>query len=61
MVEIVFAIPGIASYFVEAARFRDLPVIQACLLFFTLFFVLVNLAIDLIVLAVDPKQKPAAA
>jgi peptide/nickel transport system permease protein len=61
VVEIVFSWPGIASYFVEAVRFRDLPVIQAGLLLFTVFFVLVNLVVDLIVAAVDPKQKLARA
>lgn len=57
VVEIIFSWPGISSYFVEAVRFRDLPVIQAGLMLFTLFFVIVNLIADLIVMALDPKQR----
>lgn len=59
VVEIIFSWPGVSSYFVEAVRFRDLPVIQAGLMLFTLFFVLVNLTADMIVMALDPKQRRA--
>lgn len=57
VIEPIFAWPGVASYFVDAARFRDYQVLQSSLLFFSIFFILVNFVVDLIVLAVDPKQR----
>ena len=57
VIEPIFAWPGVASYFVDAARFRDFQVLQSTLLMFSIFFILVNLIVDLIVLMVDPKQR----
>jgi len=57
VIEPIFAWPGVASYFVDAARFRDYQVLQSSLLLFSVFFILVNFVVDLIVLAVDPKQR----
>ena len=42
---------------VEAARFRDLPVMQASLLAFAALFILVNLTVDLVVMLVNPLQR----
>lgn len=61
VVEIIFSWAGVASYFIEAVRFRDLPIIQAGLLLFTVFFVCVNLAADLLVMMFDPRQRRAKA
>ena len=60
IIEPIFSWPGLGAYFVEAARFRDLPVLQACLLIFSVLFIAVNLAVDLIVILVDPLQRRAA-
>ncbi|MCB4771021.1 ABC transporter permease [Ancylobacter sp. Lp-2] len=57
VIEPIFAWPGVASYFVEAARFRDYQVLQSSLLLFSMFFILVNFVVDLIVLTIDPKQR----
>lgn len=57
VIEPIFAWPGIAAYFVEAVRFRDFQVLQSCLLVFCVFFILVNLAVDLLAMALDPKQR----
>lgn len=57
VVEPIFALPGIGAYFVEAAKFRDLPVVQACLLLFAVLFIVVNLMIDLTVFVMDPKSR----
>jgi peptide/nickel transport system permease protein len=57
VIEPIFAWPGIAAYFIEATRFRDYQVLQSCLLVFCIFFILVNLAVDLIALSIDPKQR----
>lgn len=60
IIEPIFSWQGLGAYFVEAARFRDLPVLQACLLIFSVLFIVVNLAVDLIVIVVDPLQRRAA-
>jgi peptide/nickel transport system permease protein len=57
VIEPIFAWQGIAAYFLEAAKFRDFPVLQSTLLMFSIFFIVVNMIVDLIVLAVDPKQR----
>ena len=60
IIEPIFSWQGLGAYFVEAARFRDLPVLQACLLIFSVLFIVVNLAVDLIVILIDPLQRRAA-
>ena len=60
IIEPIFSWQGVGAYFVEAARFRDLPVLQSCLLLFSVFFIIVNLSVDLIVMTVDPLQRRAA-
>ncbi|RWH82248.1 MAG: ABC transporter permease [Mesorhizobium sp.] len=60
IIEPIFSWQGLGAYFVEAARFRDLPVLQACLLIFSVLFIVVNLVVDLIVIVVDPLQRRAA-
>jgi peptide/nickel transport system permease protein len=57
VIEPIFAWPGIAAYFVEAVRFRDFQVLQSLLLIFCVFFILVNMAVDLITMMLDPKQR----
>ena len=57
IVEPVFAWPGVGSYYLEAVRFRDLPVIQAGVLLFALAFLLVNLTVDLTYALLDPKVR----
>ena len=57
IVETVFAWPGVGSYYLEAVRFRDLPVIQAGVLLFALAFLLVNLTVDLTYALLDPKVR----
>ncbi|MDP3342368.1 ABC transporter permease [Frigidibacter sp.] len=59
IIEPIFSWNGVGAYFVEAARFRDLPVLQSCLLMFSILFILVNLAVDLIVMMADPLQRRA--
>jgi peptide/nickel transport system permease protein len=57
VIEPIFAWPGIAAYFIEAVRFRDYQVMQSCLLVFCVFFIVVNLAVDLLAMTLDPKQR----
>jgi peptide/nickel transport system permease protein len=53
--EYVFAWPGLGKTIVRAIALRDLPVVEGCVLFLTAVFVLVNLAVDVIYLYLDPR------
>lgn len=53
--ETVFAIPGLGRLTVDAVLQRDYPVIQGLVLMFSLFYVLINLAVDLCYAYVDPR------
>jgi len=55
VVETVFTIPGLGRLLVDAIFSRDYPVIQGCLLFVAVVYVLVNLVIDLCYPFFDPK------
>ncbi len=53
--EAVFSISGIGRLMIEAIRMRDYPIIQAGVLFISLAFCLVNLAVDVLYAFVDPR------
>jgi peptide/nickel transport system permease protein len=53
--ESVFAIPGVGRLVVDAILHRDYPVIQGVLLIFSATYVVVNLIIDLLYVAIDPR------
>jgi peptide/nickel transport system permease protein len=53
--ESVFAIPGLGRLTVDAILRRDYPVIQGVVLLFSFLYVLVNLAVDLLYTAFDPR------
>ena len=53
--ETVFAIPGLGRLTVDAILRRDYPVIQGVVLLFSLTYVLVNLAVDLLYTVFDPR------
>ena len=55
VVETVFTIPGLGRLLVDAIFARDYPVIQGCLLFIALIYVLVNLLVDLCYPIFDPR------
>jgi peptide/nickel transport system permease protein len=55
--ETVFGLPGIGNLVVSAVLRRDYPVIQGALLVIAGLYVLVNLLIDLLYLAIDPRVK----
>jgi peptide/nickel transport system permease protein len=57
VVEYVFAWPGIGKMAVDAALLRDTPVIVGFAVAAGVIFVLVNLAVDLIVAAFDPRAR----
>jgi peptide/nickel transport system permease protein len=53
--ETIFSWPGIGRLVVEAISSRDYPVIQGCILFFAVVFVIINLAVDLLYGILDPR------
>jgi len=59
IVEQVFAIPGLGRMGLQAIVQRDYPVLQAVVLLVTFIFVLVNLAVDLLYVALDPRIRYA--
>jgi peptide/nickel transport system permease protein len=54
-IEAVFARPGLGRYAVAAVAARDYPVVQGTVLFLALVYVAVNLLIDLLYAALDPR------
>ncbi|TCU06108.1 ABC transporter permease [Rhizobium sullae] len=55
--ETVFAIPGVGRLVVDAILRRDYPVIQGVVLLFSVAYVLINLAIDLLYTVLDPRVR----
>ncbi|MGC4377015.1 ABC transporter permease [Fictibacillus sp. Mic-4] len=57
LTETIFGWPGIGSYIYEAIQNRDYPVIQSGILVIASIFVLINLVVDLLYAAIDPRIK----
>ena len=57
IIETVFSWPGLGRLIVQAVPGRDFPVIQAGVFLFAVIFVSVNLAVDLLYAAVDPRVR----
>jgi peptide/nickel transport system permease protein len=55
VIETVFTIPGLGRLMVDSIFQRDYPVIQGCLLFVAISYVVVNLIIDLLYPLFDPR------
>lgn len=55
--ERVFAWPGLGQTVVDAILTRDFPVIQAAVLMIALFFILINLAVDILCMILDPRVR----
>ncbi|MET0681906.1 MAG: ABC transporter permease [Casimicrobiaceae bacterium] len=55
--ETVFQWPGMGLLFIQAINFADIPVMAAYLCFIALVFVFINLVVDLMYYAVDPRLR----
>ncbi|HEV2281323.1 MAG TPA: ABC transporter permease [bacterium] len=55
IVESVFARSGLGRFAVAAVQSRDFPVIQGIVLFAAAVYALVNLSVDVVYLAIDPR------
>ena len=59
--ETVFQWPGMGLLFIQAVTFADIPVMAAYLCLIALIFVVINLAVDLLYFAVDPRLRMTTA
>ncbi|MEM9028372.1 MAG: ABC transporter permease [Pseudomonadota bacterium] len=57
--ETVFQWPGLGRLFFQAVQTADIPVMAAYLVFTALLFILINLAVDLLYVCVDPRVRLA--
>jgi peptide/nickel transport system permease protein len=55
--ETVFQWPGMGLLFIQAVTVADVPVMAAYLCLIALFFVVINLVVDLLYYAVDPRLR----
>jgi len=55
--EQVFQWPGMGLLFIQAVQFADIPVMAAYLCLIGLIFVVINLVVDLLYYAVDPRLR----
>ena len=55
--ETVFQWPGMGLLFIQAVTFADIPVMAAYLCLIAFIFVVINLIVDLLYFAVDPRLR----
>jgi peptide/nickel transport system permease protein len=55
--ETVFQWPGMGLLFIQAVNYADIPVMAAYLCLIALFFVVINLIVDLLYYTVDPRLR----
>jgi peptide/nickel transport system permease protein len=59
IIERIFAYPGIGNMAIDAVINRDLPLIQGLVLVFGALFIVINLIVDLLVAAFNPRLRHA--
>jgi len=55
VVEIVFSWPGLGQLALQSVQARDYPVLQGAILLFAVVFLIINLVVDLLYTAIDPR------
>lgn len=55
IMETIFTLPGIGRYLVHAIFHRDYPVVQTLIVLMGVLFVVINLVVDLLYAALDPR------
>ena len=51
----MFTYPGLGRLLIQAISMRDYPLIQGCILVILVIYVLINLLVDVLYLAIDPR------
>ncbi|WGF86446.1 ABC transporter permease [Marinivivus vitaminiproducens] len=59
--ETVFQWPGMGFLFIQAVQFADIPIMAAYLVMVALFFVVINLIVDILYFVVDPRLRAQSA
>jgi peptide/nickel transport system permease protein len=59
LVESVFAWPGLGRYLVGAVESRDIAVVQGLAVVYAVIFIVLNLIVDILYVAVDPRLREA--
>lgn len=57
VVETVFAWPGLGKMTLDAVNSRDFPVVQGAVIMIAVFFITINLLVDLLYAFVDPRVR----
>lgn len=57
IVETVFQWPGLGQLIIQAIQFSDVPMMAAYLVMIAFIFVVINLVVDLLYYAVDPRMR----
>ena len=57
--ESLFGWPGMGQLLVDALFARDYPVVQGVVLTFSILFILVNLAVDVLYVVINPRLRRA--
>ena len=57
VIETLFVLPGVGQFVVTSLYNRDLPVIQGLILYISILYVLVNLAVDILYTYLDPRLR----
>lgn len=57
VVEVVFAVPGLARHYVSATTASDYPLLLGMTVALTLFVIVANLLVDLALAVLDPRQR----
>lgn len=60
LTETVFSWPGIGRLAYNAVMSRDYPLLQGIVLFIAVIFVIINLAVDLVYVLLDPRIRLGA-
>lgn len=55
--EEIFAWPGVGTYLIQAIRYRDIVAVQGAVMMIVLLFLGVNLMVDLLYVAIDPRTR----
>ncbi len=57
VIEKLFAWPGLGSLLVDSVSLRDIPMVQGCILVIVLFFLVMNIVVDVLCALIDPRIK----
>lgn len=55
IIEAIFGVPGVGRLALDGINMRDYPVVQGTVLFITVVFVFINLAVDVLYAYLDPR------